>query len=161
MCFLMALGVLTTVATALRIKYMHAFQVSSSSGTSFRDTFPLYFLTRIEELILLVAASAPFLKSAIERFLERWNLPIFQNPIRDLESRHTIPETEPQPQRTWLKFKLSTSHRTGSSAKVSAGGDGSEMGLSSATSSSSKEHIALGDRVNGKPLRNMRMGVCA
>ena len=92
MCCSMALGAVATIATALRIRHMKAFQNSPSAD--FRAVFPLYLLTRVEELVLLVAASAPFLKPAIERLLRIWGVSTFRNPVRALNSHHTAIDVE-------------------------------------------------------------------
>ncbi|KAH8698134.1 hypothetical protein GQ44DRAFT_787261 [Phaeosphaeriaceae sp. PMI808] len=139
MCCSMALGVVATIATAMRIKHMRAWQNSPSGD--FRAIFPLYFLTRVEELALLVAASAPFLKPAIERLLCKWGMPTFRNRVRELNSHHIAPNVEhnPDPKKKWYKLQSLKEQSTSSSAKVVEEGKGSEADWNSAKSTPSKE----------------------
>ncbi|ORX97451.1 hypothetical protein BCR34DRAFT_166180 [Clohesyomyces aquaticus] len=135
MFFAMMLGTVATVATAIRIKHLRAFQQSSSA--TFRDTYPLYLLTRIEELVLLVAASAPFLKPAIERILRQWNMPTFQNKVIPLNSYHMT--SGPGPEHSCYSEEPLKEQSTSSSSKAFAKANGNKMELEPAKSTSPDE----------------------
>ena len=134
----MALGAVATIATAVRIKHLHAYQ--NSPSLDFRAVFPLYLLTRVEELVLLVAASAPFLKPAIERLLRKFGIPTFRNRVRELNSHHTVPDVEHNPDhKKWYRLQSLKDRFTSSSGKIVKEGNGSEGDWNSVGSTSSNK----------------------
>jgi hypothetical protein len=83
---LMALGLVATIAVIMRLIKMHTLDFASPEG--FRTLIPIYFWVRMEEVILIIASSAPMLKPPIEHVLRRFGLPTFQPKIRKLTSFH-------------------------------------------------------------------------
>ncbi|KAL5592354.1 hypothetical protein FOBRF1_013380 [Fusarium oxysporum] len=88
---LMALGLLATVAVIMRLVKMHTLDFASPER--FRTLIPIYFWLRMEEAILILASSAPMLKSPIEHVLHRFGLPMFQPMVRKLTSFHSSAPT--------------------------------------------------------------------
>ncbi|RKK07484.1 hypothetical protein BFJ66_g17932 [Fusarium oxysporum f. sp. cepae] len=84
---LMALGLVATVAVIMRLVKMHTLDFASPER--FRTLIPIYFWVRVEETILIIASSAPMLKSPIEHVLHKFGLPTFQPRIRKLTSFHS------------------------------------------------------------------------
>ncbi|KAF4417545.1 hypothetical protein F53441_14511 [Fusarium austroafricanum] len=93
---LMALGLIATAAAIMRLVKMHTQDFASPER--FRTLIQIYFWHRMEEVILIIATSAPMLKSPIEHVLHRFGLPKFQPRIRKLNSFHTsLPTSDPTP----------------------------------------------------------------
>lgn len=88
---LMALGLVATIAVIMRLIEMHTLDYASPER--FRNLMPVYFWLRMEEVILIIASSAPMLKSPIEHVLHRFGLPVFQPRIRELTSFHSTNPT--------------------------------------------------------------------
>jgi hypothetical protein len=84
---LMALGLVATIAVMMRLIKMQTLDFASPER--FRNLIPVYFWLRMEEVILIIASSAPMLKSPIEHMLHRFGLPAFQPRIRKLTSFHS------------------------------------------------------------------------
>jgi len=89
-CFLMAMSLFATAAGVLKIIYSYRFDHDSSDAL--RDMMPLFLWCRMEEVLLIIACEAPFLKSSIERVLRRMGLPVFQQKTKNLNSIHTFPD---------------------------------------------------------------------
>ncbi|KAH6949453.1 hypothetical protein DER45DRAFT_580327 [Fusarium avenaceum] len=81
---LMALSLFATIITVLKVVYIKTFDIDSLD--TFRASMPLFFWSRMEECVILIAASAPLLKAPVESALSRWGFPTFRNPIRQLNS---------------------------------------------------------------------------
>lgn len=95
---LMGLSLFATVATVLKVVYMKTFDIESFD--TFRASMPLFMWCRMEECVIVIAASAPLLKAYIESVLNRLGFPTFQNSVRKLNSwdssqgpNHYIPST--------------------------------------------------------------------
>lgn len=73
--FLMALGIIAAVAGAMKVVYIHQWDPRNDS---FRFWIPLFWWYRVEEIGLIAAACAPFLKPLIERMLGRFGVPEFR-----------------------------------------------------------------------------------
>lgn len=86
--FLMALGLVATTAVVMRVVIMHTFDYTSPE--KYRDLIPMYFWIRMEEVILIIASSAPLLKSPIEHALHRFGVPTFQHRTWELNSFHSV-----------------------------------------------------------------------
>jgi hypothetical protein len=84
MSVLMALSLFATIITVLKVVYMKTFDIDSPD--TFRASMPLFLWCRIEECVILIAASAPLLKAPVEAALSRLGFPTFRNPIRQLNS---------------------------------------------------------------------------
>ncbi|KAF4950441.1 hypothetical protein FSARC_13199 [Fusarium sarcochroum] len=89
---LMALSLFATIITALKVVYMKTFDIDSPD--TFRASMPLFFWCRMEECIILIAASAPLLKAPIESALSRLGFPTFHHPVRPLNSWESIQTPE-------------------------------------------------------------------
>jgi hypothetical protein len=83
---LMALGLVATVTVIMRLVKM--LTLDFASPERFRTPIPVYFWLRMEEAILIIASSAPMLKSPIEHVLHKFGLPMFQPRVRELTSFH-------------------------------------------------------------------------
>jgi hypothetical protein len=86
----MAMSLFATAAGVLKIIYSYRFDHDSSDAL--RDMMPLFLWCRMEEVLLIIACEAPFLKSSIERVLRRMGLPVFQQKTKNLNSIHTFPD---------------------------------------------------------------------
>jgi hypothetical protein len=84
---LMTLGLVATIAVVMRLIKMHT--LNFASPEKFRTLIPVYFWVRMEEVILIIASSAPMLKSPIEHLLHRFGLPAFKPRVRKLTSFHS------------------------------------------------------------------------
>jgi hypothetical protein len=111
MCILMALCMAATVSNAMRIYYMEYYDYSASDFL--RSMFTMAFWCRIEEYTLLAAASAPFIKPAIERVLRRFKFPTFNNIIRSLNTYHSTQEVVPERISRWYPLKSLKSRERG------------------------------------------------
>ncbi|RYP42126.1 hypothetical protein DL767_000491 [Monosporascus sp. MG133] len=72
---LMALGTIAAVAGAMKLVHSHAWDPRKNI---LRDWMPLAWWYRVEEMGLIAAACAPFLKPFIERMLSRFGVPQFR-----------------------------------------------------------------------------------
>ncbi|RYP89952.1 hypothetical protein DL770_003910 [Monosporascus sp. CRB-9-2] len=72
---LMALGTIAAVAGAMKLVYSSAWDPRRNI---LRDWMPLLWWYRVEEIGLITAACAPFLKPLIERMLGRFGVPQFR-----------------------------------------------------------------------------------
>jgi hypothetical protein len=88
---LMALGLVVTIAVIMRLIKMHILDFTSPE--TFRTLISIYFWLRVEEVILIIASSAPMLKPLIEHVLHRFGLYMFQPRIRKLTSFHSSTPT--------------------------------------------------------------------
>ena len=71
-----------------RILTLKSFNLESENLVG--DMMPLYMWTRIEEIVIIIAACAPLLKVPIERVLHQWfGFPWFNPTTRDLRTVHT------------------------------------------------------------------------
>ncbi|EXM20553.1 hypothetical protein RAB80_010311 [Fusarium oxysporum f. sp. vasinfectum] len=94
---LMALGLVATVTVIMRLVEMRTLDFASPER--FRTLIPVYFWLRMEEAILIIASSAPMLKSPIEHFLHKFGLPVFQPRVRKMTSFHSsnpVSDTTPR-----------------------------------------------------------------
>jgi hypothetical protein len=71
----MALGIVAAVAGVMKLRYTKTFVFG---GDTLHQTTPLYVWFRLEEIVLIAAACAPFLKTPIEHTLRRLSVPQFQ-----------------------------------------------------------------------------------
>ncbi|RYP60499.1 hypothetical protein DL771_010496 [Monosporascus sp. 5C6A] len=71
----MALGTIAAVAGAMKLVYSTAYDARKNTP---RDWMPLLYWYRVEEIGLIAAACAPFLKPLIERMLGRFGVPQFR-----------------------------------------------------------------------------------
>jgi hypothetical protein len=85
--FLMALSLFATGAGVLKIIYSKTFD--RTSPDVFRAMMPVFLWCRMEEVLLVVASSAPLLKSPIIYALHRLGLPKFQQKTMVLNSFHS------------------------------------------------------------------------
>ena len=65
--FLLAMGLFAVGAAAVKIHFLKAYDVTSPD--TLRQMMPLFLWSRIEEIVLIIAACAPLLKSPIKRVL--------------------------------------------------------------------------------------------
>jgi hypothetical protein len=86
--FLMTMGLFATGAGVLKIIYSKTYD--RSSPDVFRAMMPVFLWCRMEEVLLIVASSAPLLKAPVEQALHRLGLPKFQNKSRELNSFHSF-----------------------------------------------------------------------
>jgi hypothetical protein len=86
--FLMTMGLFATGAGVLKILYSKTFD--KTSPDVFREMMPVFLWCRMEEVLLMVAASAPLLKSPIVHALHRLGLATFRNKTRELNSFHSF-----------------------------------------------------------------------
>ncbi|KAK0619032.1 hypothetical protein B0T14DRAFT_565930 [Immersiella caudata] len=119
---LMGLGLVAVAAGVPKITTMQLYDTRSDNVVG--DMMPCYLWTRIEEILLIIAACAPLLKVPLENMLSRkFGLPRFSPGVgRKLNSVYTIrPNSEKQQgyfvswrARSWdyLKTKSSTSTTT-------------------------------------------------
>ncbi|KAM5353201.1 hypothetical protein ACJZ2D_016904 [Fusarium nematophilum] len=122
---LMALGTIAAVAGAVRVVYIHIWDPQTDS---LHDLMPLFWWYRVEEIGLITAACAPFLKPTIERLLSRFSTNAFGfvtmklNTIR-LDPGNTpgdIPETSSV---QWSTQDMnSTQHDSGQAASITLSG---------------------------------------
>jgi hypothetical protein len=93
-CGLMALGV-----SILKIYYLRTFNLGSTDNLRTMDEF---LWVRVQEMVLVIAVNAPFIKTPIERLLGLEGAPQFQYVARDLD---------------WLRpLDLATSNEKGDTA---------------------------------------------
>ncbi|KAM5341938.1 hypothetical protein ACJ41O_014969 [Fusarium nematophilum] len=92
---LMGLSLFATLATVMKVVHMKTSDFSSPD--TFRVAMPIFLWCRIEECLIVAAASAPLLKAPIERALHRLGLPTFQNSARELESLDSVRSTPKGP----------------------------------------------------------------
>ena len=74
---LMASALFASAACGVRIYYLATFDIKSPDA--WRDMVPQYTWCRVEEIVIIIAACAPFLKSPLERLLQRMGFATFQN----------------------------------------------------------------------------------
>src|SRR4051794_13987089 len=72
---LMALGTIAAVAGVMKLVYS---TVWNARNATLRDWVPLFWWYRVEEIGLIAAACAPFLKPLIERLLDRFGVSKFR-----------------------------------------------------------------------------------
>jgi len=72
---LMALGIVAAVAGVMKVYYI---KLWNPREATLRDWMPLFWWYRVEELGLITAACAPFLKPSIERVLCRFGIANFR-----------------------------------------------------------------------------------
>jgi hypothetical protein len=85
---LMTLGLFATGAGVLKIIYSKTFD--KTSPDFFREMMPVFLWCRMEEVILIVASSAPLLKAPIGHVLQRLGLPAFQHKTKKLNFIHSL-----------------------------------------------------------------------
>jgi hypothetical protein len=85
--FLMAMGLFATGAGVMKI--MYAYTYDRTSHDALREMMPEFLWCRIEELVLIVACSAPLLKAPVGNILAKMGFPSFQEQARDLNSFHS------------------------------------------------------------------------
>ena len=89
-CFLMAMSLFATGAGVLKIIYAN--RSNQDPSHPFRDMMPMFLWCRMEEVLLIIACVAPFLKSLVEHVLRRIGLPVFQQKVKNLNSIHAFPD---------------------------------------------------------------------
>lgn len=72
----------------MKILYSKTFDHTSPDG--FREMMPVFFWCRMEEVILLVACSAPSLKSTVEHAFKKLGFRSFRYKVRELNSLHSF-----------------------------------------------------------------------
>ncbi|RYP67428.1 hypothetical protein DL769_005760 [Monosporascus sp. CRB-8-3] len=90
---LMALGTVAAVAGAMKLVYA---AVWDPRKTTLRDWTPLLWWYRVEEIGLIAAACAPFLKPLIERMLGRFGVPQFRFVTMVLKTIRSSPADKPK-----------------------------------------------------------------
>ncbi|KAK0726921.1 hypothetical protein B0T26DRAFT_108689 [Lasiosphaeria miniovina] len=89
---LLALGLLAVGAGIFKIKVLKGYDITAEDNAI--DQIPGYMWARLEEILIIIGACAPLLKSPIEGFLHRkFGLPLFRPVVRDLNSVHSLPST--------------------------------------------------------------------
>lgn len=86
-CILMALCLAATAASAVKIHIMRLYDYTSAD--LLRSMYRVSFWCRLEELLLVIASSAPFVKPAVEQILSRFNVPTFGSLVRRLNTYHS------------------------------------------------------------------------
>ncbi|KAK0652537.1 hypothetical protein B0T16DRAFT_406357 [Cercophora newfieldiana] len=91
---LMGLGLLAMAAGVPKILTMKLFDVTSDNVVG--DMMPCYLWSRIEEIMLIIAACAPLMKVPLEGLLnKRFGLPRFRPNERKLNTISTLPARPP------------------------------------------------------------------
>jgi hypothetical protein len=85
--FLMAMGLFATGAGVMKIIY--AYTYDRTLDDALREMMPEFLWCRVEEVVLIVASSAPLLKSPVGHALKKMGFPSFQEKTRDLSSFHS------------------------------------------------------------------------
>ena len=85
---LMALGLFATAAGVLKIIHARTYDMTSPDG--FREMMPIFLWCRMEEVILIVACSAPLLKAPVGQVLKRLGVPIFEQKTPRLNFIHSL-----------------------------------------------------------------------
>ncbi len=80
--FLMGSGLFASGAVGARIYYQTICDYAEPD--SLRQEVPEYMWCRIEEIVIILAACAPLLKTPVEQFLHRLGFPKFRNYPREL-----------------------------------------------------------------------------
>jgi len=88
-CILLGLGLFGVVANVVKIVTLQTFQIGSANVVA--DMMPVYLWSRIEEILIIIAACAPLLKAPVERLLGRWFGLQFYPVARDLSSAYSLP----------------------------------------------------------------------
>lgn len=70
------------------MKIVYAYTYNRNSSDALREMMPEFFWCRMEEVVLIVACSAPLLKSPVGHALKKMGFPSFQDKTRDLNSFH-------------------------------------------------------------------------
>jgi len=81
---LMASCLLSTVCGIPRVYSLATYDFGASDP--FWALIPQFFWCKMEEGVIIIAACVPLLKGPIERVLERWGVPTFGLPARDLNT---------------------------------------------------------------------------
>ncbi len=84
---LLALGLLAVGASAIKVHYVRTYDITSSD--TYRQMIPTFMWSRIEELVLIIAACAPLLKAPVEAGLHRLGLPTFRYTHRTIDTIDT------------------------------------------------------------------------
>ena len=82
----MSFGICAAAAGAVKIYYIRTWKYGEEAVS---QTVAVYMWYRVEEISLIVAACAPFLKGSIESLLRRTNLPQFGFVLPSLKSIHS------------------------------------------------------------------------
>jgi hypothetical protein len=152
--FLMAMGLFATGAGVMKI--MNAYTYVRMSGDSLREMMPEFLWCRIEEILLIIACSAPLLKSPVGHALRRVGFSSFQEKTRELNSFHSL-NFSPAFERDNLQIEQGvagnggSSHGRGYDEEKGRSGDHS---LSTDSSTSTLEGWG-GFSLVGKPMENM------
>jgi len=80
--FLLASGLFASAIDGIKIYLLAIYDVKSPDAL--RDSVPEYLWCRMEEIVVIIAACAPLLKTPIERLLHRLGVPTFRHIQRDL-----------------------------------------------------------------------------
>lgn len=86
---LLGLGLIGVGANAVKIVTLQTFQIGSTNVVA--DMMPVYLWSRVEEIVIIIAACAPLLKAPIERLLDRRFGLRFYPPVRSLDSVQSLP----------------------------------------------------------------------
>jgi len=86
---LLGLGLLGVVANAVKIVTLQTFKIGSANVVA--DMMPVYLWSRIEEIVIIIAACAPLLKAPIEGMLDRRFGLRFYPTVRGLGTVHSLP----------------------------------------------------------------------
>ncbi|KAH7310348.1 hypothetical protein BKA65DRAFT_518896 [Rhexocercosporidium sp. MPI-PUGE-AT-0058] len=89
LCLVSTLMSFGLCATGMGIGYIIQSRAIRMSAEPMRSSVVLFMYCRLEEIFLLIAASAPFLKAPIERVLRRFGAPAFHNMPRELATYHS------------------------------------------------------------------------
>ena len=92
--FLMAMGLFATGAGVRKI--ICAYTYDRNSHDALREMMPEFLWCRVEEVVLVVACSAPLLKAPVGNMLQKLGFPNFRDQTRDLQSFHSSEFEVPQ-----------------------------------------------------------------
>jgi len=140
---LMALGLCATAVAALKIYHMNGFDLTSDF---LRTIVEMALLSRVEELVLIVAACAPFLKSPTESFLRRFNVSGFRSTMQSLNKIVLTTNDSPH---------LAVNHKTSQSKGFEASKDTILHSQSSSEIGRNKGFELVQDALSGSSRQDM------
>jgi len=83
LCMLMGFGLCAATAGSFKLYYIRTWKYGEEAVS---QTVSVYMWYRVEEISLIAAACAPFLKGSIESLLNRINVPQFKFVLPSLKS---------------------------------------------------------------------------
>lgn len=149
--FLMAMGLFATGVGVMKIIYAYTFD--RTSHDALREMMPEFLWCKIEEVVLIIACSAPLLKAPVGTVLGRMGFPSFRERTRDLNSFHSSDFDLPQERRKVGPREVVTvvTEPRGRGNDLEKG-DGGQAGSTAASSTlDGREGFWLGDISMGSP----------